>query len=191
MNGAPLSSTQIDGPFEVDPGRYSFEATADGFGPAARQLDVPRGRTTKVTLVLETPGTVAPPPTPGDPGLGGAQIASIVGMAVGIAGLGVGGTFGVLSLTTRSDADEKELEAQQEARTCGTAAPSCNAGTVAELQELDDRATLFGNVGIAALVAGGVILGAGITVFLVSDSDDEPEVGVVVSPGFLGVRSTF
>lgn len=162
----PLARATWGVALPVDPGSYRLDASAPGKTPWSQTIEVPPspGTTTTVVpaLVAGAPAAAAPvPPTapgpqqappPVDADRGdGQRLAGIVVGAAGVAGLGLAGIFSAMALSNDGDADELCAET-----TCPTQ----------EGVDASDDAVAMGNVATGAVVAGGVLLAAGIILYV-------------------------
>ncbi len=190
-DGALVGRAAWGAPIPVDPGPHPLDASAPGKPPWHGQALV-GGAGAKVSIevppladaaipanpvpampVAPTPATApaAPAAPPADtttpPSSGGAQrtIALITG-GVGIAGLGVGGVFGILAMSKNNS-------------TSGHCNGSvCDAPTIASLSDARTDAT----VSTVGFVAGGVLIAAGAVLYLTAPKGP-PSTGLVLSPG--------
>lgn len=188
-NGAPEQA----GVLEVDPGSYTFTAKADG-GLDAKPVTIQarERETIDVELRLVAPVVVKPVEVSHKPN--GLRILSIATMAVGAAGLVGGGALAGLSVAKRGEADDA-FDACEASMGKG----HCSGSLAAGVTELDDTATTFGNAGIGALVGGGVLVGTGVALFVVSgkkrdegkSSANAVSVVPVVAPGYAGIAGRF
>jgi hypothetical protein len=161
MDGAPLA-TKLDGrPLSIDPGPHTFTFERAGQSPVDRKLVVREGdHDRRESLVLAPPQATVPqvpqlPPVlapPGVPSSGWSTrktLAVVVG-AVGVVGLGVGGTFGILALSNqmreKSDCSTSE---------CLNPVPAKSEYTIAT-QDATAADVAFA-VGAALVAAGAVI----------------------------------
>lgn len=114
---------------------------------------------------------------------GGQRIAGVVALGAGAAGLVVGGILGGLALG--KDSEAKGF--------CRPDAPTlCSAQGVA----LDQDVKTFGTVSTVALIAGGVVAGGGLVLFLAAPSGGKPastgsHIRVRVSVGRVGVEGSW
>ncbi len=186
-----LATEHIDGSsMQIDPGPHEFTFEAPGAPPLTDTVILHEGekeRRETVTLALGS----APPPgataatadtTPGGdaakPAANGKtqRVAGIVVGAVGIAGLGVGGIFGVLGSSSWS-----------------TAKRECPTATGCSPQAMSDRSSAVTSATISTVgfIAGGVLLAGGLTLFFTAPKGDAPRVGLEARPNGLAVNGEF
>jgi hypothetical protein len=170
-------ATMLDGrAVDVDPGPHSFVfVLADGTKAETTSVAVERGKGALVSVRFgrtpapgATPSPLVVSPAPAPPPLRAAggwspwKTAGVVVAGVGLAGLAVGGAFGVTALVRKS------------ADCPGACAPTGTASSI-----LTD-----GNFSTAGLVAGGVLLAGGVTMFLLAPKggSEEPRASVTLVP---------
>ncbi len=162
VDGLRLADVLDGRALAVDPGQHVFTFEVSGQAPTTLRFVLREGekdRRERVVLV----GTVEPSPAPGSvptaatgPSSGrGQRVAGIVLGAVGLAGLGVGGMFGVLTIHDWSSS-------QTECRS-PTDCPDHGAAT-----EDRDRAETASTISTVGFVTGGVLLATGIVAWLTS-----------------------
>jgi hypothetical protein len=186
-----LATEHIDGSaMPIDPGPHEFTFEAPGAPPLTDTVILHEGekdRRETVTLALGQ----APEPTPAAAG-GAAQesdttgkpvsngktqrLAGIVVGAAGIAGLGLGGIFGVLASSSWSNAK----------RDCPTAT-GCSSTAMNERSSAVTDAT----VSTVGFIAGGVLLAGGLTLFFTAPKGEAPRVGLEARPNGLAVNGEF
>ncbi len=169
-NDVRIGSAQWSKSIPIDRGDYALEATAPGYAPWTETVPVLEDGITVVVqvpalaplpAVTEVPPPVVSPPEPTadvsvgpdepEPGprrLDGLQRAGIVLTGLGVAGLAVGGGFGVLAIQRKDAADQRCPEPTR-----------CFADGAQRL----DQARRAGLVSTTTLVVGGVLLAAGVT----------------------------
>jgi hypothetical protein len=165
----------------VDPGAHVVEATAPKKKTFTAKVEVaPRQTDARVTVALEDePQAVAPPPvaTAAAPaeekpstGSDGSTLKTVglVTGAVGILGLGTGAVFGFIAKSKNDQA----LEPQN----CRTSTLCTQAGL-----SLTDDAKRAATVSTVSFIAGGVLVAAGVTLWLAAPSRDR-RTGVRVAP---------
>ena len=197
--GTPPSVTVDDKPVtlsgarttvRLDPGRRTVRATQEGFDRYEKTVTLAEGSVGEVEIVMTPTPTVAPaslpdpaPVTPNDAlgddgrsddGLSGLQIAGIVIGSVGVAGLAVWGVTGIIYLDAESTVDEL-----------------CTGMTCTQ-EGLDavDRAQGVDDINTISLIAGGVLVVAGVTLIAVGGGS-KPTVEARVSPQALVVEGRF
>ena len=153
----------------VDPGKHTVTAYVPGRSPVSQEVSLGDSEKKEVELLVETPASLAddlkpddippppPPPPPPSSGMSPLRVVGIAGMGVGVAGLVVGGVFLGLSSSTQTDADDL-------ASSC---APYCLPHEQKKVIDLDADAATQGTIGIAGLVAGGVLAGGGLALILI------------------------
>lgn len=203
MDGVTLPSAMVGIPFPVDPGAHAFEARGAAAQSAPVTVTVSEGAKEMVMLTLRTsaqaPGQArvnaatnlssdAPVADAAHSSSSGLRVASYVAFGIGAIGLGVGSYFFVKSSNTR-DTSNKQFDA------CN---PGCSAEQQAQVQSTDDDANRQRNVGIGAVVTGGVAAITGVTLLLLSSGNSTassqsqgPRVTPVLGLGSLGLTGTF
>jgi len=134
----------------LDRGPHVVIARAPGYLPEKLAKEVKDGTVTTVKLAPLMP----------DPDaawqIKPLQVAGLVIGTTGIAGLVVGGVFGARALSTQSD---------YETHCSGGADNLCRASGTALYEDARDQST----ISTVAFVAGGALLGAGLTLFIAGD----------------------
>jgi len=181
VDGDPVPLAGLDVDRLTDPGFHKVEASAPGYATATSVVTVGEGGKGQASLKLEpaqastapptAPGATpaasapaaaaAPPPawsagpapTPGADEGGPSRVGPIVLLAVGGAGLIVGGVFGGLAIGKKSSLDS----ACQPKSAC----PASSQGDIDALNTDATVATVGFAVGGAAVVAGGIWFFAG------------------------------
>jgi hypothetical protein len=161
-----VGQAQWNTPLPVDPGSLTVEAAAPGHktwrgvvtvqARAAGQIYVPALEREAVAQP-PPPGTALPQPNEPDRGrsFGTQRTMAVVAGAAGIVALGVGGVFGLVSMSKKGDADTH-----------------CDAGNTCDDDGLALRrdAISAGNLSSVFFVAGGVLAATGIVLWLTAPS---------------------
>lgn len=173
-------------PLPVEPGHHAIRATATKKVEWTSAIDTaPDGATStvKVPPLQDALEPVAPPPPIAPPppavpivappverhaSMPSLRVAALVTGGVGVAGVVLGGVFGALAISGKSAAG------------CdGTVCP--DSASQATLESAKGRA----DVSTIALIAGGVLVASGVTMWLLAPSPRAPSVAVRVGPGVL------
>jgi hypothetical protein len=190
----------------VDPGAHAVSASASGRRDFSTQINVGAEADVRVVLVgelvdlnVKQPEPKAKPgPEPAKPvdGLkasdGRTETIDPMGLAafttsgVGLVGLVMGITFGVMALNDVGDAEDDPLLCPNKV---------CSKAGRAVIDEAETKAT----VSTVGFVVGGVSLATGITLFLVRElampapkvETKQATIEAVISPGWSGVRVSF
>ena len=205
MDRVTLPSAMVGIPFPVDPGSHAFQASGTSAQSAPVTVTLSEGEKETVTLTLHAIAAPPPPPvaengptkvTSEPPPVAdsahssgsGLRVASYVALGVGAVGLGVGGYFLVKSSNTRDSANSA----------FNACDPGCTAPQISQIGSTDAQADQQRNVGIGALVGGGVVAITGITLLIVSSGASTPpaqshalRVTPVLGMGSLGLRGVF
>ncbi len=196
VDGVPIPRALVGLQRPIDPGEHKFQAMAEGMVSETITMTMKEGNKETVTLALK-PGTPAPiytaggsgPPTAGtseegpprgpgqatsgtgamtfgagtneSSGSNGLRVASFVALGIGAAGLGVAGFFALRASGKHSEADS------QFDRFCGAAA-TCTTASQTDIRDLDSEANDARSLANVALIAGGVGVAAGVTMFVLS-----------------------
>jgi hypothetical protein len=215
LDGNAVHSALIGVARPIDPGEHQVHAQAPGFGPQTKKITVDDGGKVSVTLELALGATTAVEPAPPGaappsqailppPGGGAAptpdaastngpntqRIAAYVAFGVGAVGLGVGTAFGLSSKSKRSQADDAFQQ-------CGGETGCMNDNPLAQqVSSLDDSARTHKTISIVGFVAGGLGVGAGVALFVLSRRhDDAPASSWSVTPriglGNAAITGTF
>lgn len=189
LNAAAMPSSGVP----VDPGEVTFAATAPGKKPWSERVVIEAGPSRKqlTVPVLEDdpppkpkeeprkPPPPAPPPAkPPEPTGSPLRTIGFVTAGVGIAGVGAGAVFGLMTFSKASDVEE-----------------ACRGGCDLAATEKNEDAKTTAMISNIAFGAGLACLGAGVTMILVSGSPKKAGTGsqVWVSPevGANGARLTW
>ncbi len=197
LNDQPVTAGLIGVHRPIDPGKHTVGAFVTGRSPVTQEISLGDAEKKEVELTVETPQALPdmseqtpdkPPPPPPAKGMSPLRLAGIAGMGVGAAGLIVGGVFLGLRASKQGDANAKF-------DTCKERAGGCNAAEKSEIGELDADVATFGTAGVVSLVAGGVLGGAGVALFLLGGpKKPQPAAGYVlpfVTPNGGGIFGTF
>jgi hypothetical protein len=186
VDGKPLAD-RLDGtPLPVDPGQHVFTFEIEGQPPVARTLVLTegvKGRREQIVLGPAPAAVPAPPPvatslpvtepatTSGGGGMGTQKILGLAAGGVGVAGLVVGGVFGAMTLSEKSQ--------QQSACGSGTCSPAGHAQALNDHSSgmTDSTISTIGFIAGGALVVGGAVL-----FFTAHPSSQQPATGVLVAP---------
>jgi hypothetical protein len=188
MDGAPLSDRLGGIPLAIDPGDHTFVFEVPGQPPVTRQFvlrEHEQGRHEAIVLgpAPASPRATTPPPAPvaatsSAPPTRAApstqKVLGLVAVGLGVVGLGVGGVFGVLAMSKKSDAQ--------------SACPNL-CSDQGGVDKWNDAVTA-GNVSTAAFIAGGVLVAAGAVLWITAPSSstgDGPSVGLGMAPGGMQV----
>jgi len=157
VDGVRVASTLDGRPVEIDPGEHLLRVGAPGLPPEERKIVVGEGdkaRRESFTLGAAAAPLAAPSPAMPGRGLGLRRTLAIAGGAGGLAGVGLGVTFGLLASSDWSSA--KGAVTSQ--ATCSSAA-ACPAHATA----LSDHssAETFATASTVAFGVGGALLVAG------------------------------
>ena len=178
MDGAPLSAALVGIPFPVDPGQHVFEARGTSAQSAPVTITLAEGgkETVMLTLRASAPPTTTEPvahssatftsdplvsDTPHGNGVG-LRVGSYVAFGVGAVGLGVGVYYLVKSGNTREPATKLY-------DSCSNTAAGCSP-LQSQIAPIDAEADKQRNIGIGALVVGGVGVATGVTLLVLSAS---------------------
>ncbi len=193
LDGSAVHSALIGVARPIDPGEHQIRAEAPGFAGQTKRVSVDDAGKASVVLEL-APAAARPvgiaPVQPAPSGNGEApsaagsaskkkteRMAAYVAFGVGAVGLGVGTIFGLSSASKRSRADDKFTE-------CGGAAGCMNDNPLsAEVSSLDSSARTAKTLSIVGFVVGGVGVGAGVALFVLSGRHEEaPASGWSITP---------
>ena len=172
----------------VDPGEIRIELSAPGKKTTVQTVVTDRpGQTFDVEVqALENeadataggPGTAAQRDVgvPSNSG-GGQRTIGLVVAGVGVVGLGVGGYFGLQSMSKKKDADG-----------------DCDGSACLDQRGVDlrDDARGAGNISTVAFIVGGVAVAAGATLYLTAPKKNRASVAMrpALAPGYAGLGAT-
>lgn len=215
LDGSPVHSALIGVARPIDPGEHQVHAQAPGFVPQTKKVTVDDAG--KVSVTLELAAGAAPAAESAAPGIAPSQqasptpaalgpittadaasvkgsntprIASYVAFGVGAVGLGVGTFFGLSSKSKRSQADDAFEQ-------CGGETGCMNDDPLAQqVSELDASARTRKTISIVGFVVGGLGVGTGVALFVLSRRHDEaPASSWTITPriglGNASVTGTF
>jgi hypothetical protein len=195
-DGTVVGEAEWGAVIPADAGAHTIDASAPGRTPWSQTVAVPEGATTAHASVPDLPLLPPPPtakveapaarplqPAPApDQGATGANVQRTMGIlttSLGVAGIGIGTAFGLLSISKH-----ETVTGQCSSTTCPDA-----AGVAASKD-----AITFGDISTIAFVAGGVGLAAGLTLWLTAPRSPEtgaPVAQLVVGPGEMAVVGTW
>jgi hypothetical protein len=165
MDGQQFAEKLDGSAVHVDPGEHRFAFTADGLVPVEKTVVVKEGeRDRHVSVVLESHVPVPAPAAESDGGSAQRTWGLIVG-GVGVAGLVVGGVFGLTANSTYKNAN----------------CPNCAAVP----QNAYDQAT----ISTIAFIAGGALVAGGAVLFFTTPSGDRVALAPTFGPGVAGMSA--
>ncbi len=195
--GAPRVNATIDGvpveaplevPVPIDPGKYVFEASAEGFTSWKHEFTAVEGKQEEITIPalarVQTQQVVTPPPVVEEHPKSSRK-------KIGFALMGVGGAFviggSVLGVIAKGRYDDaKDI--------CGGDIDRCDPARTAEAQDKVDSARTAGNLSTIGFVVGGAAVVAGVVLYVtapkastrvsIAPAVNGDSAGVVVSGGF-------
>ncbi len=188
VGSTTLDAAALGVAIPFDPAEVTVVAEAPGFAPARQSVRLTPGGRASIELALHRATvSVAPPVTGPGPGEhpppprrgGGVRVAGFVVAGVGAASLAVFGVLGGMASSQYNDLT----------RVCPVRA--CGPAQVAEIDSgvgLTTGANVMLGVGIAAAVAGGIMIAVG-----GPRSGPDPQMAAYVDPasGTVGVRGAF
>lgn len=160
MDGAPLLTTLDGRPLALDPGSHTFVFTAKGQPPVERTLVIHEGEKTRQETVRVGPAAPEPPPekpvqpAPPPAGWGTQKIAGVVVAGVGVVGLGLGATFGLLASGEQSS----------EKKDCSLSSCPNPGGARTDY----DNATRDATISTVSFIAGGALVAGGAALFFLA-----------------------
>jgi hypothetical protein len=179
IDGRPFTDRLDGSPIEVDPGPHTFMFIVAGQAPVTRSLVVKEGARGRLERVVLAPAPASAPGTFGSPaeaprtgqtserarGLGREQIAGIALAGIGVGGVVLGATYGLLAKSAWDDA---------KARCNAASCPESSRG-----QAVSQRSTAVtdGTVSTVGFIAGGILLAGGIALAIVAPRVRERSVG--------------
>lgn len=168
-----VAARKVDGTsWDVDPGEHTFTVVApDGTKVRRAAIVVEGQKGQRVALIL----AATPSAPPEDAGRSRRLLGLVVG-SIGLAGVVVGGIFGGLAFSSWSSAN----------RDC----PSHMGCTSQAIRERGNAVT-FSTVSDVGLIAGGVVLAGGITLYLTAPKDASPRAALHVVPGGISMAARF
>ncbi len=198
IDGAPIAEASLGVKRPADPGRHEIRAMATGYYTARKTISLNEGESVKIAFELEDAPPDAAPKDEEETGK--VSVATVVdppwrkpvtigALALGGAGIVLGGVTGILAMTKRNQ--------------LVTDCPNGRCGP-AYKDDLQSYHTV-GNIATIGFVAGGVFAGAGVVLLLVkpqslvqqpeSDRPGPARTGFNWSPfvsvGAAGVEGTF
>lgn len=199
IDGTPIPSVLVGVPVPLDPGQHTFEVRSEGASPTQQELSLVEGQVTELELTLgPATGAVTPAPEGTTPVEGSGSTSNLeqddlmrygayAGFGIGVVGIGVGTVFLLSAQTAKQDADDLFNECN----------PGCSTAEQDRVQgRLDDEAK-DNTIALVSYMGAGVGIAAGVTLLLLSTSDDRAEAATQprIVPYFagtsFGVAGTF
>ncbi len=110
VDDVAVGKSPLPGPITVSTGPRKFTATKEGLPSVTRAVELAGGDKAVVKLDFPAPAaasTPSPPKREEPPPPSGVSPIAFVGFGVAVVGIGVGTTFGILALGTKSDLDAR------------------------------------------------------------------------------------
>jgi len=188
MDGQPWAALLEGKALPADPGQHVFVLTVEGHPPITRTLllvEGEKGRGERVDLKGPSPSAATPPPAPtttrgARTGMGTQKILGLAAGGVGVVGVGLGAVFGLMSGSAWTSAKSA----------CGGDPSRCTDVSTAESHR--STAETDATISTAGFITGGVLLAAGVTLFLTAPHPTETArlvVSPAVGPGQAGVAA--
>ncbi len=178
LDGEVLAERLEGSALSIDPGEHTFVFETTGQSPVTKQFviqETQKDRREAIsfgTPVMPRVSTLAAQPEASSPpalppgetshGLGTQKILGIVAAGVGVVGLGVGGAFGLMAMSDKSDAQ--------------SVCPHDPCGTQNGVSKWSDAGSA-GNLSTALFVVGGVALAGAAVLWLAAPSSSNTQVG--------------
>jgi hypothetical protein len=189
-DGMPVGRVAWGTPVPVDPGPHVVRAVAEGRDSweETRRLDTPGAlvvvQVPALTATLAAPAppplTALPPAVPPPRGWPAQRTGALVAGALGVVSLAVGAGLGAAALG-------KDATWKDKTSTLCDASLACPVGEIAGLQALERARAGLAHGSTAALIAGGVGVAAGLTLWLTAPAS-APRTGLRLAP-LLGAGS--
>ena len=175
-DGVELKAGSLDTPLPVDPGKHVLAIEAPGRARAERTIEIAEGASRHETLEPGPAVATTPRPAEGSSSSTRRTLGWVAG-GVGVAGLAVGGVTGILVLGKKSVVDEHCDDAKK-----------CDTTGI----DAADAGKTLGTISGVGLIAGGVLLAAGVTLIVTSGSDKESgRAALTVGPRGLTLTGRF
>jgi hypothetical protein len=146
IDGAPVPTSTVARPIELDPGDHVVQASATGAKPFEAKVTLGEGGETPIDVTF---APLAPPPPPPPPLHANRTLAYVALAAGGV--LLVGGA--AFLLVRESDIDDIHHKCPGDV---------CPIASKDELESEHSQAALFGPLGVGSMVLGAVAAGAGV-----------------------------
>ena len=189
IDGEPVSALLLGERRPTNPGEHLVRATAPGYRPAEAKVVVKEGSKSDLRLSLDkdAPKPTAPvvsdvpppspPPPPPEPTGNGLRTGAWIAAGVGVAGLAVGGVFGLLAKGKRDDVTAA----------CGGGS-KCPPSAKSTHDAFESRAT----ISTVGFVVAGVSAAVSIPLFVLSKPAAKASAAhFVVSPSSFAVAGSF
>jgi hypothetical protein len=179
MDGEVLADRLEGTALSIDPGEHAFTFETAGQAPVTKKLvilEAQKERREVITLgtqTAETPVTATPPEAKENRGLGAQKIVSIVAGGVGVVGLGLGTAFGIMAMSSKSDAQN--------------VCPN-HCTTADGLSSWSDAASA-GNISTVGFIIGGVGIAGAAVLWFTAPKSSTTRVGF--GPGSLQLKGTW
>ncbi len=181
MDGAPLLPSLDGRPIALDPGSHTFVFTAQGQTPVERTLVIHEGEknrqeSVRVGPAPPPPPVDKPPPTPVPSTAWSTQkYAGAIIAGVGVVGVGLGATFGLLAMADQSS----------EKTDCPRASSCPNPGRA---QTEYDSAKRDATISTVSFIAGGALVAGAAVIFFLAKPKDA---GATTTTGKLELAPSF
>jgi len=202
IDDAVIPPAMVGTSIPIDPGIHTVGASADGFAPSTRPVQIAEGSHSSVALELKAlpprphealpvrPAVAASdkgatplpdtPPAEANHGSGTLRIVGYVTLGVAALAAGAGAFFVVESHDNRSQGDAL----------CPN--NSCNVSDTDKINSLNDKATLFGELAVTSFIVAGAAAATGVTsIVLSSGKPTDGTTALWVGPGQMGLRGSF
>lgn len=174
VDGAAIDPLFLGSEIYVDPGKRTFEATADGYTPATSAVEVKAGEVQVVTLKLERTSTPKGVPTAAPTAQSTPWPAAVLGGAGGVALIAGAVLIGAAesSKTNAHDLVRNTLTPDGKP-TCPRQGPG-PSDLCDQVRAAAANADTFGNVGLGMFVGAGVLLASATAYMLFFHTDPPP-----------------
>lgn len=200
IDGAAIPKARLSTGVPVDPGPHEVTVTAKGMRPFHARVEATDGGELRVPVDVQPdapatktapPATPTPTPPPPEPPRSTFPTAGVAIGAAGLAALGTGAVFGVLTITTSAKADD--ACSSQRSADVDPVAMRCFAGTptLRKANGLKDDARTYANVANVLVPLGVIGTAVGAYLILRRPPPGGVSARVAPTPGGAMIEGTF
>lgn len=156
VDGVPFGEAPLADDVFVEPGEHVVEATLHGYKAASRRVRVEKGAPVEVALALAPLPRETVPIAPAPMAKRRSVIPAVVLGAVGVVGIGGGAALLGVSYGKRSEAEALREVLWKGNHSCVPNAANFDVARCPSLREKAVSSDTFHDIGVSAMIAGGV-----------------------------------